>query len=180
MLTATDHRGRTLIWSAIGLGFGQRDLATLRVGQIDRESYDLRRAKTGVDRYGDTPPLVWAHIEEYLKHTPRSASDLIFVTRNGQPIVHAKCDSVGLWWTKLRKGAGESPATLSGYYVLRHLGATEFGSRKGCSIGDMRQWLGHAASSAMADVYMHPVSPEDRKVVEWVRDCLEARDLNCW
>ena len=53
--------------------------------------------------------------------------------------------------------------------MLRHLGATEFGSRLGCWIVAMKRWLGHSASSKMADPYMKPVSPEDREVVEWVR-----------
>ncbi|MBU0637311.1 MAG: hypothetical protein KKB50_00450 [Planctomycetes bacterium] len=50
LLQATDLRGRTMIWLGIGLGFGARDLAALRVGQISNEAYDLRRGKTGVRR----------------------------------------------------------------------------------------------------------------------------------
>lgn len=38
-------------------------------------------------------------------------------------------------------------------------------SRQGCSIGAMRRWLGHSASSQMVDVYMKPVSPENREVL---------------
>ena len=69
----------------------------------------------------------------------------------------------------LRLALGSKGKGLSGFYVLRHLGATEFGSRPGCSLSDIRRWLGHAASSSMADVYMRPVAPEHRDVVEWVR-----------
>ncbi len=46
VLAACDLRERTMIWMAIGLGFSQQDLATVLVGQIDRQSYDLRRSKT--------------------------------------------------------------------------------------------------------------------------------------
>jgi len=52
MLAACDLREQTMIWMAIGLGFGQQDLANIVVGQIDRQSYDLRRSKTGIERYG--------------------------------------------------------------------------------------------------------------------------------
>jgi hypothetical protein len=64
---------------------------------------------------------------------------------------------------------------LGGFYVLRHIGAPEFSSRPACSIGGMRGWLGHDASSAVADVYMRPVSPEQRPVVEWVRKQLRSK-----
>ena len=63
---------------------------------------------------------------------------------------------------------------MGGFYSLRHLGATEYGSRAGCSIGEMKRWLGHSASSQVADVYMKPVSPEDRQLIEWVRKCLKS------
>lgn len=169
MLKHCDVRGRALIWMGIGLGFGQSDLANVRVGQIDKKSYDLRRGKTGIERYGETPPRVWAAIEEYLEETPRGKGELLFVTETGHPIVHTKSDSIFQWWRRLREAIGESKESLDGFYILRHLGATEFGSRKGCSIAAMKRWLGHSASSQMADRYMKPVSPEQREVVEWVR-----------
>lgn len=51
------------MWLAIGCGFGPRNLAKVRVGDIDKVGYDLRRPKTGIDRYGDTPKLVWTCVE---------------------------------------------------------------------------------------------------------------------
>ena len=169
MLKHCDARGRALIWMGVGLGFGQSDLANVRVGQIDKKSYDLRRGKTGIERYGETPPRIWAAIEEYLEETPRLKGELLFVTEFGHPIVHTKSDSIFQWWRRLRVAIGESKESLDGFYILRHLGATEFGSRKGCSIAAMKRWLGHSASSQMADRYMKPVSPEQRAVVEWIR-----------
>ena len=53
-------------------------------------------------------------------------------------------------------------------------GRPNLGRRPGCSISEVKRWLGHSASSAMADVYMKPVSPENRAVVEWVRKCLQS------
>ncbi|MGA2497720.1 MAG: hypothetical protein ABSH20_08260 [Tepidisphaeraceae bacterium] len=172
VLNASDKRSRAMVWMAIGLGFGQGDLSAVRVGQIDAKGYDLRRGKTGLDRYGETPPGVWAAIQEYLQEYSRSPGELLFVTQNGQPLSHGNTDAVHLWWRRLRLTMGELGKTLGGFYVLRHLGATEYGSRPGCSISDMRRWLGHAASSNVADLYMRPVSPEHREVVEWVRESL--------
>lgn len=169
LLEKADSRGQAIIWMGIGLGFGQSDLSAVRVRDIDDEGYDLRRGKTGIDRYGETPPGVWNAIQAYLKEMPRPKDGPLFVTRKGQPLVHTNSDSIFQWWNRLRESVGETKETLDGFYVLRHLGATEFGSREGCSISSMKRWLGHSASSSMADVYMRPVSPEHRSVVNWVR-----------
>ncbi len=176
VLNATDARGRAMIWLGIGLGFGQSDLAVIRVGQIDEKGYDLRRQKTGVERFGTTPKMVWRALKEFMKDSPRPEGELLFLTRKGQAVVHEKGDSVQQWWHKLRKAVGESSKTLGGFYVLRHVGATEFGSRGGCSVSSMKRWLGHAASSDMADVYMRPVAPEYRALIDWVRKVLRTGD----
>jgi integrase len=167
-------RETAMVWMAIGCGFGQRDLASVRVGQIDKKGYDLRRGKTGIDRYGETPLMVWNAVAAYLKAEPRETGDLMFLTRKGMPLVHETCDSVAQWWMKQRDDLKEAGKGLGGFYVLRHLGATEFGSRPGSSIGEMKRWLGHSASSHVADIYMKPVSPENRAVVEWVRTSLRT------
>ncbi len=183
VLPACDLRERTMIWMALGLGFGQQDLATVLVGQIDRQSYDLRRSKTGIERYGShkwdwsPPPLIWAHIKRCVAESSRSRGELLFVTRLGRPLVHDRADSVTQWWSRLRKSVGETKKSLGGFYTLRHVGATEYGSRPGCSIADIRRWLGHSASSQIADVYMRPIRPEYREVVAWVRKRLASKDL---
>jgi integrase len=169
LLAATDERGRAMIWLGIGLGFGAADLSVLCVGQIDTEAYDLRRGKTGIERFGTTPPLVWRIVSEHIEQHGRKEGELVFVTRDGLSLVHARSNAVTQWWSKLRTRIGEKPDTLSGFYVLRHLGATEFGSRPGTSIAEMKRWLGHSAASEMADVYMRPLPPENKAVVEWVR-----------
>ena len=118
--------------------------------------------------------MVWKVIQTYLKQYPRHAGDRLFITAEGMPVVHEHADSVHLWWSKLVKRLGDDCKGVGGFYTLRHLGATEFGSRPGCSIGTMKRWLGHSASSDMADVYMKPVSPENRSVVKWVRKALQS------
>ena len=179
ILCASDKREQAIVWIGIGLGFGQSDISAIRAGQIDREGYDLRRGKTQIERYGETPPMVWKAISAYLKETPRPEGELLFVTRRGQPLVHGnRCDAIRLWWERLREELKESKESLSGFYILRHLGATEFGSRPGCSLADMRRWLGHTATSTIADVYMRPVAPEHRKLIEWVRAALLTGKAN--
>ena len=174
LLSNCGVRETATIWMAIGCGFGQRNLAAVRVGQMDKKSYDLRRGKTGIERYGDTPPMVWQVMQTHLKQYPRHAGDRLFITAKGMPVVHEHADPFHLWWSKLVKRLGVDCKGVGGFYTLRHLGATEFGSRPGCSIGAMKRWLGHSASSDMADVYMKPVSPENRPVVEWVSKALQS------
>lgn len=162
-----------MIWLGIGLGFGAKDLAAIRVGQIAKDAYDLRRSKTGMQRFGDTPPRVWKLVAKYQAREKRPNGQLLFVTRNGVPLVQPTSNAVTQWWDKLRTRVGESKETLPGFYTLRHLGATEFGSRPGASIGDVRRWLGHSAGSDMADLYMRPIRPEYKDVVIWVRHRLQ-------
>jgi integrase len=174
ILNECDEQRTAMVWMSIGLGFGQGDLSAARVEHFDKDSYDMRRGKTGIERYGVVPPLVWSSLQKYLTKVPRAKGELLFVTKQGQPLVHGTTDSVVQWWDELRESLGEAGEGLNGYYSFRHLGATEFGSRPGCSISDMRRWLGHSASSQVADRYMKPVSPEYKAVVEWVRTALQS------
>ena len=137
-----------------------------------------RRGKSGVEPYGDTPPMVWKAIEDYLQTVARDDGELMFVTVKGMPVVHQNADSIKQWWRKLRKGFEKDATGLGGFCVLRHLGATEFGSRPGCSIGAMKRWLGHSASSDVAGVYMRPIAPEYRAVIEWVREALRTGEAS--
>ena len=174
VLQKCDVQRTAIVWMAIGCGFGQSDLAAVELGQFDQKSFDLRRGKTGIDRYGETPKMVWTCLQKYLAEVPRLGTALMFITETGMPLVHPNADSIAKWWTDLRASLGEAGKGLNGFYSLRHLGATEYGSRPGCSIGDMRRWLGHSVSSAVADRYMKPVSPEYREVVDWVRKALRS------
>lgn len=169
LISAADLRGRTMIWLGLGLGFGARDIAAIRVGQIAAESYDLRRSKTGVERFGVTPPIVWAYVSKYQVTEASRDGQRLFTTRNGMPLVHGTTNAVTLWWEKLRSRVARKGEDLPSFYTLRHVGATEFGSRPGASIGDVKRWLGHAASSHVADLYMRPVRPEHAKLVQWLR-----------
>ena len=100
-------RETAMVWMAIGCGFGQRDLAAVRVGQMDKKSYDLRRGKTGIERYGDTPPMVWNASKRISGTQSGRQASCMFITAKGMPIVHEHADSVHQWWSKLVKRLGE-------------------------------------------------------------------------
>ena len=77
-----------------------------------------------------------------------------------KPVVHTRSDGVLQWWQWLRESIGETKDTLGGFYTLRHLGATEYGSRKGCSIVAMKQWLttppsGRDVSTCLSEQSIH-------------------------
>ena len=166
-----------MVWLAIGCGFGQSDLSVLRVGHFDEKTYDLTRLKTGIERYGSTPKLVWKCMQDYLEETPRRVGELLFLTEEGMPLVHnsekSRTDSVAKWWGELRDSLGEVGHGLNGFYSLRHLGATEYGKRPGCSISAIRRFLGHGDMETAAR-YMKPVKPQYRAVVDWVRSALKT------
>ncbi len=172
ILQKCDERRTAMVWMAIGLGFGQGDLSRARVEQFDAETYDCRRGKTGFERYGIMPLMVWKSMQNYLARTSRAPGDLLFITDQGKPLVHGSTDSVVQWWDEIRTALGDDAKGLNGFYSLRHLGATEYGSRDNTGISAVKLWLGHSASSTVADRYMKPVSPEYKPVVEWVRKAL--------
>ncbi len=151
ILRECDEQRTAMVWLAIGCGFGQRDLSAIRVGDIDNQSYDLRRPKTGIDRYGETPKLVWASVAGYLAKVPRPHGELMFLTQRRRQLVHNDSDSVEQWWTRLRTSLGEDGKGINGFYSAPLQAQLSTVSRPGCSIGDMRRWLGPLGEFAVAD-----------------------------
>ena len=201
ILSSASLRERLWIWMGLGLGFGNDDLARTRMIHFDAESYDMRRGKTGFARYGIIRPMVWSHLEEYVKQYPRDPDELLFVTRKGNPLVWVKtktdeelkngtstsgpsetpfkrCDSLSQAWNKLKKRAGLED-WKEGFYLWRHLGATAYASCPGIGIAQLRTFLGHGKSD-VADEYMKPLTPEVKQVVGWVNRMLDSEDLNAW
>ena len=201
LLSAASERERLWIWMGLGLGFGNDDLARACPMHFDHKSFDMRRGKTGLPRYGEMRPMVWAHLQRYLRDLHREEDELLFITRNGNPLVWVKtktedemkngtksrapattpfkrCDSLAQSWSKLKNRA-ELKNWKEGFYILRHLGATAFASLPGVGIAQVRTFLGHGKSDA-ADQYMKPLTPETKRVVDWINRMLDSNDLNAW
>ena len=201
VLAAATERERLWIWMGLGLGFGNDDLAHARPLHFDSNSYDMRRGKTGLPRYGSMRPMVWLHMQEYLKEFPRNETELLFITSKGNPVVwvraktedelkygtstsgpsefpYKRCDSLSQAWNKLKKRAGLTE-WKEGFYLWRHLGATAYASQPGIGIAQLRTFLGHGKSD-VADEYMKPLTPEIKDVVQWVNQMLDSNDLNAW
>jgi len=201
ILSVASERERLWIWMGLGLGFGNDDLAHVRPIYFDSNSYDMRRGKTGLPRYGLMRPMVWLHFQGYLKKYPRKENELLFVTCKGNPVVWVRaktedeikngtstsgpsqtpfkrCDSLSQAWNKLKERAGLKD-WKEGFYLWRHLGATAYASRPGTGIAQLRTFPGHGKSN-VADEYMKPLTPEIKDVVRWVNQMLDSDDLNAW
>ncbi len=201
ILKAARERERVWIWLGIGLGFGNDDLARSCPVHFDKDSYDMKRGKTGFARYGTMWPMVWAHLEKYMKTNGGDKDDLLFRTRNGLPLVWVKAktddelrngtttreacktpykrsDSVWQAFRKLKTRAGMDDWP-EGFYIWRHVGATSYAARDGVGLAAVRTFLGHGKSDA-ADQYMKNLSPNVKEVVEWVNRMLDSDDLDSW
>ena len=201
ILSTATARERLWIWLGMGLGFGNDDIARCRLEYFDAQSYDMRRGKTGFARYGVMRPMVWAHIQEYLKSFPRKKDELLFITAKGNPVVwvrtktenelkngtstngpapilYVRSDSLSQRWNKLKKTAGLQ-SWKEGFYIWRHIGATAYASREGVGIAQLRTFLGHGKSQ-VADEYMKPLTPQTEKFIEWVNEMLDSDNIDDW
>ncbi len=201
ILSIATIRERLWIWLGMGLGFGNDDVSHSQLENFDAQSYDMRRGKTGFARYGVMRPMVWAHIQEYLKHFPRKKDELLFITAKGNPVVwvrtktenelkngtstngpaptlFVRSDSLSQRWNKLKNAAGLR-AWQEGFYIWRHIGATAYASREGVGIAQLRTFLGHGKSQ-VADEYMKPLTPKTKKFVKWVNEMLDSDNINEW
>ena len=163
---------RAVMWCGLGLGFGATDVAALRWSHLDlgESRYDMRRGKTGLDRFGHLPPILRAMLNNLVRQT----ASPVFQTAKKRPLVHARGNAIDLWWDRLRD---ERPlASIPGFYTLRHMGATERGSRPEASTADVKGWLGHSIGSRTVDRYMRPVKPEHVEVINFIRESLDDPD----
>ena len=201
ILLAATVEEEVWIWMAIGLAFGNDDLARSKPLHFGSERYDLRRGKTGIERYGCMRPLVWAQLCRHLQQNPRKPDELLFVSQTGHslvytrtktadeikngtrthrptPMPYVKVDLVSRKWRKLLERSGVV-GWSEGFYVLRHLGATAFGTMPGISLNEMKRFLGHTTSQ-MADHYMRPLRPGVEDTVNWVNRMLQSADPDVW
>ncbi|MBP7937540.1 MAG: site-specific integrase [Phycisphaerae bacterium] len=200
LLESADDKMRLWMWMALGLGFGNDDLARCCPKNFDLEGYDMSRWKTGNQfaRNGTMPRRVHALLQNYLQANPRQPNELLFATRRGRPLVsitekppeqilkqkksspdktplsYTRSDSIQQAFFKLQKKSGVTIA--GGFYTLRVIAATAFAARPGVSLAEVKAFLGHGKSDA-ADRYMRPLTPQTRPLVEWVNRLLDTDDI---
>lgn len=200
ILKKASEMERTWIWMALGLGFGQTDISGSKPTCFDAESYDLRRGKTGMERFGEMRPMTWAWIERWLKANPRGPHDLLFVTPSGKPytrretktdvelrfgtdthgptrITYKSCDILGHKWTKLVRDSGVE--WRGGFYTLRHIACTAFANQPDITLAKLRTFMGHG-NTQVVDKYLKHLTPAVRQTVEWVNEMMAESDPMAW
>ena len=129
---AADERMRTWILLACNCGFGQADLANLRISELDLDAGRIirDRTKTGVPTRFQLWPLTIA----MLKKTGRwqgEPEDRVFLTCRGNPLVHErfekdkmkKSDAVRSAFSRLTKQLEINGGR--GFYTIRKTAASE-------------------------------------------------------
>lgn len=195
--TKFDHR--VWIWLGLGCAFGPQDLSVLTLlnFDFDHDEWFLRRKKTDVPRRGRIHPMVKAHLHHYLTDKPRERSDLLFVTRDGNPITWTKNksdeefastqgnarakrgQSVRRTWDGLMKRTGLDKEWGESFYVLRHLAARVHGTRPGASLESQMAFMGHTQAMTTSK-YLQPLTPEERPVIDWIAEMLEQTHIDAW
>jgi integrase len=178
LLEAAGAHTAAMIWLGINCGFGNKDVARIKLSDLDFAGGWLRlyRSKTGIDRRCPLWPETIKALKEAIKVRPAPKSpedsDLVFITKYGQswipkprsnPLTH-----------ELKKLREEAKITGKGktFYALRHMFQT---------IGDetknyvaVSSIMGHADGS-ISGHYREQVSDEALlEVSNHVRDWLLA------
>lgn len=187
---------RAWIWIALGCGFEPIGLAQATRRCFDQEMYDLTRSKTELLRRGKMRPIVWAHIQAYLREKPRGEDELLFVTRNGLPLVeradktkqelqdrptkglHKENNALLLAWTRLLNRAGTK--WRAGFRILRSVACTVMTKRPNIDMQELWDFMGHAPNSDTWKHYAQYVTPASKPMIEWVRRMLDSADPDAW
>ena len=127
-----NQRMRCFMALALNCGYGQRDIAELRVGEVDFSSghIDRRRTKTGIR----CRHKLWPITIELIKKEMRSdiqGDDRMFMTIRRRPLVHNRwedgklhrSDSINCHFWRLMTETGISNGR--NFYCLRKTGASE-------------------------------------------------------
>jgi hypothetical protein len=196
ILACADTEQRTWIWTSLGCGFEPIALAQATRRCFDQEMYDLTRSKTGFLRRGKTRPIVWAHLQKVLTENPRGLDELLFVTRNGRPLVqrsdktememqvrptkglHKENNALAQAWTRLLKRSGVQ--WREGFRILRSIACTVMTKRADVDMQELWDFMGHAPNSDTYKHYAQYVTPSSKPMIEWVRNMLDSPDADAW
>ena len=161
-----------LLLLGLNCGFGNTDIGTLRLCDIDLEAATVSHArpKTGVERnfylWPETVDVVRAYIKSYRgKPTNEKIAKLVFVGKRGNPLCweqidkdenYKRSDAIKNRFKRLYEKAGLKRPYGRGYYSLRHTHATIIG----LGSNDMREVQ---ASLGQVTLTQQEVYRHDRK-----------------
>lgn len=144
LLAVADGTDSALIMLALNCGFGNTDIGTLRLKDVDLDAGTIShpRPKTGVERDFILWPETVQVLREYLDNRrgqPKfTGSDKLFlVGRKGRPLCWQelkedgkvrRSDAIKLRFERLCKRAGVARKYGVGFYIIRHTYATMIGS----------------------------------------------------
>ena len=145
LFSAADITNTALLMLGLNCGFGNMDIGTLKLCDIDLENGMVShpRVKTGVERHFNLWPETVQILKIYLaEHRGKPANEeigtLVFVGKRGNSLCWEKIDGDGRLkrsdavrnrFQRLFEKAGSDRKYGIGFYVLRHTYATVIGSQ---------------------------------------------------
>ena len=176
MLNEADGQLRTMILLGINCGFGNEDVATLRIAALDLAAGWVMhpRPKTGVDRKCKLWPETIADLREVVSERKAPADDhfapLVFITKHGQSWANGSYGTaITHEMDKLLKQLKLKRRGIS-FYTLRHTFATIAGeSRDQVAVNSI---MGHVDPSVAAHYREHISDERLKAVAEHIRQWL--------
>ena len=145
LFSVADVTNTALLMLGLNCGFGNMDIGTLKLCDIDLENGTVfhPRGKTGVERHfclwPETVQILKIYLAEHRgKPTNKEAAELVFVGKRGNPLCWETIDGQGRLkrsdavrnrFQRLFVKAGLDRKYGIGFYVLRHTYATVIGSQ---------------------------------------------------
>lgn len=175
VIDALPSRYRALGIVAAGCGLRQGEAFGLRVRDADflrrrvhveqqvkivRSQLVIDRPKGGKTRTVPLPDTVAAALAEHLRRYPADRDDLLFTSREGNPINRTHFN--GYVWKPALRAAGVESSRANGMHALRHFYASVL-IDAGESVRAVADYLGHSDLGFTLRVYAHLFpSSEDR------------------
>lgn len=187
LFAVADVVDSALLLLGLNCGFGNTDIGTLKLCDIDLEAGTVShpRQKTGVSRNFALWPETVEILKMYLKeHRGQPANEkfaeLVFVGAQGHPMCWERVDPDGKFrrsdaiknrFVRLYKKARLDRPYGRGYYSLRHSHATYIGLGSG-DIREVQASLGHLTLSQQ-EVYRHDRDQKAKLAQERIHDQLQ-------